>query len=199
MIVQHNEQMFREFAESFARKSAVCETSPMHHNQRNIIKSRLAYTGSSPDAFLFQANCLEMMDSIIKKYPDGCFDMIFADPPYFLSNGGFTCKGGKMVSVHKGDWDKSEGAEVNHEFNRQWLMRCQKLLKSNGTMWVSGTMHVIYSIGYAMQQLGFKMLNDTISNQFKVLNTPNLTGWNLRLIIHTILNQLKTSYGSRAR
>lgn len=57
------------------------------------------------------------MDILIRKYPQGRFDMIFADPPYFLSNGGFTCQNGKMVNVHKGEWDKSRGAEVNHEFH----------------------------------------------------------------------------------
>lgn len=88
--------------------------------------------------------------------------MIFADPPYFLSNGGITCQNGKMVRVDKGTWDKSQGADVNHAFNHEWLSRCQKLLKPNGTLWVSGTMHVIFSLGFAMQQLGFKMLNDII-------------------------------------
>ncbi len=63
--------------------------------------------------------------------------MIFADPPYFLSNGGITCHAGKMVKVDKGDWDKSQGPELNHEFNREWLKRCQKVLKPNGTLWVS--------------------------------------------------------------
>jgi site-specific DNA-methyltransferase (adenine-specific) len=65
-----------------------------------------------------------------------------------------------MVKVDKGDWDKSRGAEVNHEFNLEWLKRCQRVLKPNGTIWVSGTHHVIFSIGYALQQLGFKILND---------------------------------------
>ena len=110
--------------------------------------------------FLYQANCLELMDKLIEKYPQGRFDMIFADPPYFLSNGGISCHAGKMVKVDKGDWDKSQGAELNHEFNMSWLSRCQKLLKPNGTIWVSGTHHVIHSIGYAMQQLDMKLLND---------------------------------------
>lgn len=123
-------------------------------------KTRLAYNDKTNGAYLFQANCLEMMDALITKHPNGCFDMIFADPPYFLSNGGISCHAGKMVKVHKGDWDKSKGPDVNHEFNKEWLSRCQKLLKPNGTIWVSGTMHVIYSIGFAMQQLGFKVLND---------------------------------------
>ncbi len=109
---------------------------------------------------LIHANCIEFMDMVCRKYPDGRFDMIFADPPYFLSNGGITCHAGKMVKVDKGQWDKSSGPEINHEFNIAWLSRCQKLLKSNGTIWVSGTHHVIHSVGYAMQQLGMKLLND---------------------------------------
>lgn len=110
--------------------------------------------------WLYHANCIEFMDILIGKYPDGRFDMIFADPPYFLSNGGITCHAGKMVKVDKGQWDKSNGPKLNHEFNMSWLSRCQRLLKPNGTIWVSGTHHVIHSIGCAMQQLGMKILND---------------------------------------
>lgn len=109
--------------------------------------------------WLHQADCLEFMGSLARRFSDGQFDMIFADPPYFLSNGGITCHAGKMVKVDKGQWDKSQGAELNHEFNLAWLSLCQKLLKPNGTLWVSGTHHVIYSIGYAMQQLQMKILN----------------------------------------
>jgi site-specific DNA-methyltransferase (adenine-specific) len=65
-----------------------------------------------------------------------------------------------MVSVNKGDWDKSKGPDANHEFNRAWLAACQRALKPNGSIWVSGTAHVIHSVGFAMQQLGFKLLND---------------------------------------
>lgn len=109
---------------------------------------------------LYQANCIEFMDKIVSAYPNVKFDMIFADPPYFLSNGGITCHAGKMVKVDKGKWDKSHGPEINHEFNLTWLSRCQQVLKPHGTLWVSGTHHVIYSVGYAMQQLGMKILND---------------------------------------
>jgi site-specific DNA-methyltransferase (adenine-specific) len=109
---------------------------------------------------LFHGNSLAILDAIYDKHPDGWFDMIFADPPYFLSNGGITCHAGKMVAVHKGDWDKSRGPEENHQFNTEWLRRCQRVLKPNGTIWVTGTHHVIFSVGYAMQQLGFKILND---------------------------------------
>jgi len=100
------------------------------------------------------------MDALIGEYPEGRFDMIFADPPYFLSNGGITCHAGKMVKVDKGRWDKSRGPELNHEFNTAWISRCRDLLKPNGTMWISGTHHVIHSAGFAMQQLGMKILND---------------------------------------
>jgi len=105
---------------------------------------------------LYHGDCLELLEKI----PDHSVDLIFADPPYFLSNGGITCHAGKMVSVNKGDWDKSKGADANHEFNRAWLAACQRVLKENGSMWVSGTSHVIHSVGFAMQQLGFKLLND---------------------------------------
>uniref|UniRef100_A0A7C3N8D8 Methyltransferase n=1 Tax=candidate division WOR-3 bacterium TaxID=2052148 RepID=A0A7C3N8D8_UNCW3 len=100
------------------------------------------------------------MDILIEKFPEGVFDMIFADPPYFLSNGGITCYAGKMAKVDKGEWDKSKGINKNHEFNLSWLSRCQKLLKKDGTIWVTGTHHVIYSVGFGMQQLGMKILND---------------------------------------
>ena len=121
---------------------------------------RLAYHDNEHGVWIYHGNSLEFLDAIAAKYPEGRFDCIFADPPYFLSNGGITCHAGKMVKVDKGDWDKSRGPELNHEFNLEWLRRCQRVLKPNGTIWVSGTQHVIFSIGYAMQQLGFKILND---------------------------------------
>lgn len=120
----------------------------------------LTYADPARSIWLYHGNCLELLDAIAAKYPEGRFDCIFADPPYFLSNGGITCHAGRMVKVDKGDWDKSQGADENHNFNLEWLRRCQRVLKPNGTIWVSGTHHVIFSIGVAMQQLGFKILND---------------------------------------
>ncbi|MCX5685153.1 MAG: site-specific DNA-methyltransferase, partial [Planctomycetota bacterium] len=105
---------------------------------------------------LYQGDCLQLMP----RMPEAAFDLIFADPPYFLSNGGITCQAGKMVSVHKGKWDESKGAEADHEFTLRWLAECRRLLKPNGSIWVSGTAHIIHSVGYAMQQLGYKLLND---------------------------------------
>ncbi len=122
---------------------------------------RLAYDDPARGLWLYHGNCLELLDAIYRKYGEaGRFDAIFADPPYFLSNGGITCHAGRMVKVDKGDWDKSRGPELNHEFNTEWLRRCQRVLKPNGTLWVTGTHHVIFSVGYALQQLGFKILND---------------------------------------
>ncbi len=122
--------------------------------------AKLVLVDKERDLFLYQANCLTLMDALIKMHPEGCFDMIFADPPYFLSNGGFTCKSGKQVPVNKGKWDKSQGVLIDHQFNKEWLEKCQQLLKPNGTIWVSGTMHNIFSVGLAMQELGFKVLNN---------------------------------------
>ncbi|MDW7979723.1 MAG: site-specific DNA-methyltransferase [Verrucomicrobiales bacterium] len=119
----------------------------------------LVFHDTQRKIWLYCGNCFELLDAIAAKYPEGRFDCIFADPPYFLSNGGITCHAGRMVKVDKGDWDKSRGPELNHQFNLEWLRRCQRVLKPNGTIWVTGTHHVIFSIGFAMQQLGFKILN----------------------------------------
>ena len=99
---------------------------------------------------LLKGDCNE----VLNQARENSVDMIFADPPYFLSNGGITCHAGKMVSVNKGKWDKSKGVRENHEFTIKWLKACQRVLKPNGTIWVSGTTHIIYSLGFAMQALG---------------------------------------------
>ena len=88
------------------------------------------------------------------------FDMIFADPPYFLSNDGISCSGGKTVTVNKGDWDKIDNVDDKHEFNRKWIRLCRKVLKLNGAIWISGTLHNIYSVGMALEQEGFKIINN---------------------------------------
>lgn len=85
--------------------------------------------------------------------------MIFADPPYFLSNGGISCQSGEVVSVNKGDWDKSHGADEDNLFNRRWLEVCRDKLADNGTIWVSGTYHNIFSVANCLAELGYKILN----------------------------------------
>ena len=96
----------------------------------------------------------------IKKFEDKSVDMIFADPPYFLSNDGITCSGGKMVSVNKGEWDRTLSIKEKHKFNKKWIKECYRVLKDNGTIWISGTLHNIYSIGMALEEEGFKIINN---------------------------------------
>lgn len=95
---------------------------------------------------------------LLKKF-DFKFDMIFADPPYFLSNDGLSIQSGQIVSVNKGGWDKSHGFEYINNFNREWLKLARDKLKDNGTIWISGTMHNIFSVGQILTELDFKILN----------------------------------------
>lgn len=95
----------------------------------------------------------------IATLPDNSIDAIFADPPYFLSNGGISCKNGRMVCVDKGDWDKGGTPEYMYEFNRRWLELCRPKLKDNGTIWVSGTYHNIFIVQRCLKELGYKILN----------------------------------------
>lgn len=106
------------------------------------------------DFTLVQGDCTELLPQF-----DFKFNMIFADPPYFLSNGGISVQSGRQVSVNKGDWDKSQGFDKNNEFNRNWLFLCREKLSDDGTIWVSGTYHNIFSIAQAMTELGYKILN----------------------------------------
>ena len=117
------------------------------------------------DFKLIQGDSLKILKEIEPK----SIDMIFADPPYFLSSDGISCSGGKMVSVNKGDWDKSISVEEKHKFNRKWIKLCYQILKDDGTIWISGTMHNIYSIGMALEQEGFKIINNIT---WKKLNPP---------------------------
>lgn len=133
------------------------------------VEERPFFADQDRNIYLYKADCFDVLAQI----PENSIDMIFADPPYFLSNGGITCHAGKMVSVNKGEWDKSKGPEANHEFTKKWLAACQRVLTPNGTIWVSGTSHIIFSIGYAMQQLDFKILNDI--SWFKINPPPNLS------------------------
>lgn len=106
---------------------------------------------------------------LLKKIEPQSIDMIFADPPYFLSGDGITCSGGKMVSVNKGKWDEKVTIKEKHKFNKKWIRECKKVLKDDGTIWISGTMHNIYSIGMALEEEGFKIINNIT---WKKLNPP---------------------------
>lgn len=127
--------------------------------------------------------------------PANSVDCIWTDPPYLLSNDGTTCVAGKRVSVNKGEWDRSEGIENDHEFNLAWLAECYRVLKPSGTIWVTGTLHIYLSVGMAMMQLGFRILNDITWE--KTNPPPNL---GCRCFAHsteTILWATKAPKGSR--
>lgn len=120
------------------------------------------------DFFLFQGDCLQILPKMKKE----SVTAIFADPPYNLSNGGISCKAGKVVCVNKGDWDKSKGFEKDYEFTYNWIKLCKDILKPNGTIWITGTSHNIYQVGYALQSLGFHILNEI--TWYKPNAPPNL-------------------------
>ena len=122
-----------------------------------------------PDFTILQGDCMERLTEI----EDNSVDTIFADPPYFLSNGGISVHSGKQVCVDKGDWDKGGTPEYIYEFNRQWLALCRTKLRDNGTIWISGTHHNIHVVMRCLQELGYKVLN-TITWQ-KTDPPPNLS------------------------
>lgn len=101
------------------------------------------------------------------------FDMIFADPPYFLSSGGISCQSGKVVCVNKGEWDKPTTTEDMDAFNLEWLTQCHRHLKENGTIWISGTHHNIFSVQQQLIKLGFKILN--VITWAKTNPAPNIS------------------------
>ena len=124
----------------------------------------------SREAFkLYLADSLKLL----KILPAKCADMIFADPPYFLSDGSFTCLGGRRVSVKKADWDMGRGLGANFNFHLTWVKACRRLLKDDGSLWISGTYHSIYQCGYALQLAGYHILNDIA--WFKPNAAPNLS------------------------
>jgi site-specific DNA-methyltransferase (adenine-specific) len=125
---------------------------------------------ASPDGLsrLYHGDCLRLLANL----PESSVDCIWTDPPYFLSNDGVTCQSGKMVAVNKGEWDRSMGVEADHEFNLSWLRACHRVLKPAGCIWVSGTHHVYFSVGMAMMQIGYRVLNDVVWE--KPAPPPNL-------------------------
>lgn len=112
------------------------------------------YKSPNRDFTLLQGDCRNLLCEF-----DFKFDAIFADPPYFLSNGGISVQSGKIVCVDKGKWDKGLPPEEMHIFNKTWLSLCREKLKDNGTIWISGTYHNIFSVATCLSELGYKILN----------------------------------------
>lgn len=112
------------------------------------------YKSDNRDFTIVHGDCFDVLPQF-----DFKFDLIFADPPYFLSNGGISYQAGKVVCVDKGEWDKGGSPESIMEFNHKWLSLCREKLKDNGTIWISGTHHNIFSIANVLTELGYKILN----------------------------------------
>lgn len=109
---------------------------------------------------------------LLKKIEPKSIDMIFADPPYFLSSGGISCQNGKQVSVNKGDWDYSKTIDDKIKYHRKWIALCREVLKDNGTIMISSTLHSVYAIGVALELEGYSIINNIIWK--KTNPAPNL-------------------------
>lgn len=122
----------------------------------SILKTMIKpyYRSPNRNFTLLHGDCLQLLREF-----DFKFSCIFADPPYFLSNGGFSVQAGKIVSVNKGEWDKGKSLQEMMEFNTEWLSLCRNKLKDNGTLWISGTYHNIFSVANCLTELGYKILN----------------------------------------
>lgn len=128
-----------------------------------------------PEAYLYGNNYKiynEESVTFLKELPEESIDLIVADPPYNLSNKGTTCHAGKRVSVDKGDWDISKGIDEDFQFHLNWLASCKRVLKPEGTIWISGTYHNIFVCGFALQKQEWRILNDII--WYKPNAAPNL-------------------------
>lgn len=126
------------------------------------------FKSGNGDFTLVEGDCREVLDSF-----DFKFDMIFADPPYFLSNGGISCQAGKVVCVDKGDWDKANSQTEITNFNAEWISRCREKLTDNGTIWICGTYHNIFSVASVLTDLDFRILN--VVTWQKTNPPPNLS------------------------
>ena len=157
------------------------------------VASNPVWCSADGDSALYHSDIVEFL----REVPSDSVDCVWTDPPYLLSNDGFTCVAGKRVRVNKGDWDRSQGIEADHEFNQSWLAECYRVLKPAGTIWVTGTLHVYLSVGMAMLQLGFRILNDITWE--KPNPPPNL---GCRCFTHsteTVLWATKAKKGSKDR
>lgn len=125
------------------------------------------YFNENDNFILYEGDC----NSVLDKLTDHV-DMIFADPPYFLSNQKKTTAFGKQKIRDKGEWDHVLPWEDMNAFNKKWLSKCRRLLNENGTIWVCGTYHNIYSVEQSLIELGYKILNIVVWQKLDPPPTP---------------------------
>lgn len=123
----------------------------------------------------------------MKKLPDECVDLIFADPPYWMRVEGVLNRvEGTPYDGCDDPWDNQfETTKDYNDFTRAWLGECKRILKPNGSIWVIGGMQCIYTIGAIMQELGFWFINDVI--WYKKNPTPNFRGARLNNSHETLI------------
>lgn len=126
------------------------------------------YRSDDRDFTLLNGDCFELLPQFNFK-----FDMVFADPPYFLSNDGISVQSGKIVSVNKGEWDRGGSQQDIDNFNKHWIGLCRDKLKEDGSIWISGTYHNIFSVANCLTELGFKILN--VVTWVKTNPPPNIS------------------------
>lgn len=159
-------------------RSLILKDSPVAYGTPYLQASPrkvLSYISEAPyfskgSFVLYHGDCRRILEQL----PDNSIDMIFVDPPYNLSNGGFTVHAGRRVSVNKGGWDESKGFDEDFKFQLSWIRACKRVLKPEATIWISGTYHSIYQCGYALQLEELHILNDIC--WFKPNASPNLSG-----------------------
>lgn len=130
---------------------------------------------------IIQGDCV----AIMKDMQPESFDFVFADPPYHLSNGGFSVQSGRQVPVNKGDWDASGGFDADFRFHETWIENCHRLLKKDGSLMISGSYHSIYSCGTILQRLNARIINEIV--WFKPNGAPALGARNFTASHETII------------
>ena len=120
---------------------------------------------------IINGNSLE----ILKKIPEKTFDLIFADPPYNLQIGEKLKRpDDTKVNGVNDKWDQFSNFRHYDDFSKKWLKECKRILKDNGSIWVIGTYHNIFRIGYHIQNLNYWILNDVIWKKNNPM--PNFKG-----------------------
>lgn len=159
-------------------------------NIRDIIKeTHIDYYNDK--SVLLNNDCLKVMKDITDK----SIGLIFADPPYFLSNGGITCSSGKVAKVDKGKWDKAGTFEERYQFTKKWISECYRILDDNGSIFISGTLHNIYMVGLVLEEENFKIINNITWE--KTSPPPNLSCRYFTHSTETILWARKNTKTSR--
>ena len=116
-------------------------------------------------------DCLKLLKNI----PEKSFDLIFADPPYNMQIGDKLRRpdDSKVNGVYD-KWDQFESFQHYDEFSLKWLKECKRILKDNGSIWVIGSYHNIFRLGYHLQNLNYWILNDIIWRKNNPM--PNFRG-----------------------